>query len=218
MRGRMRAILTMAVHPYVLSGLLLSLIVYNSGNYLLAAKNQDLKGIEWERHFGDDRFDHHAQAMAISYTDGSIVIAGTFTLAGRSGEGGQFWLWRVDPKGRKTGEVQLNRRQGGKRLNTAYSYIRAVEILDNDQVLLAIEFTEGQPSIVKVDASGTILFTKPIGKPGVETVIYRILRTTDNHFLLIGRRGADALIVKINASGRMIWRWARRRGLPPRER
>ena len=90
---------------------LLVILLCHAGS-LLAESKKELPGLEWERHLGNDKFRYNAQAMTFSSKGGDMLIAGTTSLTGSSGESGKFWLWRVNQEGEKLQEVEIVSRTG----------------------------------------------------------------------------------------------------------
>lgn len=170
-----------------------------------AAATSEAPTPEWKRQFGDAKFWYTFQAMALSQ-DGDILVAGTSTLAGWSGESPGFWLWRVNQRGEKVQEIQIKDPHGGRTLSAVYPYIRSLAALPEGDVVLVVEFIKDQPAIVKIDRNGKVAFVKDIAKPGSRAVISKMVVTVDKkHLILIGTNWADGLLMKMDVAGNILW-------------
>ncbi len=160
-------------------------------------------GVEWARELGEESGQHSAQALALSSKDGSFAIAGISTVPGRSSEPGSFWLWRLDPAGGLRQEIRIGNPHGERRLNPAYRYVGGIAMLEDGGALLVLEFIEREPSLVRLDAAGKVVFVKPAGERG--TVIAKLVSAGGGRFLLLGGQGQDAIAIKVDAQGNRIW-------------
>ncbi len=170
--------------------------------------SKELPGIKWEHRLGDAHLLHNATAMVLSQENGRIFIAGTSTLAARTGESAKFWVWEINQNGEKTKEIEIKNPLGDKRLNSGYSYVKDIFELRNGELILIIEFNPGQPSLVRIGESGVdsnIIFIKELSEQGSYVVLNKILPLRDGNLLLIGSNRDNAYLLSSGISGKIVW-------------
>lgn len=197
---------------FVKSVVLIAALLFHPDNLFSESKNE-LPGMEWKHFLGEANFRHDAHAMAL--VDRDILIAGVAALPGVPDSPERLWLWRVNRKGDKIQEIQINNPYESQKSGRTDPSIKGIAAAEDGGILLVIEFFQGQPSIVKIDKKFSQLFVKSIVEPSRHVAISKILPTSDKNFFLIGHEiidkspetslGEDAFLMKIDGMGNSLW-------------
>lgn len=195
----------------ILNGLRLAPFVFFCLFFFSASQQalaKQIPGVIWERSFGDDDKMNMASAITIDPRSETVFIAGTSSEAGGSGNFASFWLWEVDTNGNKVREIPIQLRTKIGRINPAFVYIKSITILDNRNIVLMVEYPDGNPLIIIYDIKGHQVLLKELQEydVGRGVVINRILSTKDNGLLLIGRKRNVAYAMRINHKGELQWK------------
>jgi hypothetical protein len=180
---------------------------------LSAAAVQQIPGLQWERRLAADA-GLRAHAAAFSPADRTVLIAGVSLPKDGSAGGPSFWMWRVNQTGEQVQAVTVRQLPPGTKLNEAYPYVRAIAALENGDALLAVEFVEQRPSVLRIDRAGRTVWSQEIATQASDAALSRILPLQDRSFLLLGRAGPHALVVKMDASGAVLWQQEYERSEP----
>jgi hypothetical protein len=160
--------------------------------------------LQWNRTI--DRADYDYGISVVQTTDGG------FALAGVSATGGVFSSDIYIVKLNASGTYQWSKTYGGSADEVAYSIIQTT-----DGGLVAAGYTDSYGLggnnfyILKLDASGTLQWSRTVGGSGPNGQAYSIILTTDGGFALAGVTEAfgagsyDMHIVKLNAGGTLQW-------------
>lgn len=183
--------------------ILCSLILSMEG--LSAEVMTEIPQTAWVRTFGEDRLLHTAKAMGISPIAKSVILAGSSSLAGGSGESASSWLWVISENGKRTQEVLLNRFRNDRKVNPFHPYVCCIANLHNDDVVLVVEFLENRPSVVRVNKNGEVLFRKLTDRSQKDRTFFEIIPAKRDALLLIGSEHGNALVVKIDSWGKKLW-------------
>lgn len=166
----------------------------------------------WERGVGQDGFDHIARAVAMSPDGASVWIAGTATPAEKRDDGrtGYFWLWRFNAHGERVAEIELKSPTGLHRPLKGYWHIPVIAALENGEVMLAAEFSERNPSLVKVGKDGSVVSIKSLIQGDEKLTINDIVPTRDGKIWAVGKKFsgtqiAKAFVAQYTADGRIVW-------------
>lgn len=163
----------------------------------------DLPGFEWERRFGEDRFQNTPTAIEIS-PDGVLTIAGSSGLASNFEGNYSLWLWKINQKGEKIHEFEIrNPTQDAKLPQSPYS-IRSISTRDNGELFLVVEFSSDHHSLLKINKIGEVVSIKQI--PNIDHAkIAKLVLSPNETIYLLGRKFKDGLVMKIGLDGNLIW-------------
>jgi len=132
-------------------------------------------------------------------SDGGYLIAGmtTTTIVGDS----DIYLIKTD----YSGNILWTKTYGGSLPDYPHALIRT-----NDSNYFMLGFTKSYGAggadiwLLKIDPSGTLLWSKAYGGTGDESG-HEIIPTSDGNYAITGRSNNDAYLLKINPAGNTIW-------------
>lgn len=151
------------------------------------------KSIVWEQHYGAKHIWHEYKGIAPSPTK-TFWLAATAQTPHDSSNGIQ--LWEVTPRGKIRRDIVIKRQ---------HAAIRALTVLDRTHLLLIIDFVERQPWLLTVNTETKDIFAKELSVPSRRLTIRKMIPLARQTFLLIGDENADALAMKIDARGTLLW-------------
>lgn len=161
------------------------------------------QNLEWARTIVDAPEEDIAQALAFSPDAGQLLVAGFSLPGGQPGRRAGFWLRRLDMSGEVRQEVALPSQPGQAPVARSHRYVGGLASLPGGDALVIVELGQGRPVLMRVDARGQVLFAKPIAEHS--TAISRLVPGEQGRYLLVGRQGPDALVMKVDANGQAIW-------------
>ncbi len=162
----------------------------------------------WVRSYGSDQMMHHAQALTPVPRTNTLLVAGTSSLAGGSGEQGAFWIWEIRRgTGELVREVTIDSGEKDQRIIPTYTYIKSVTVTADNNFLLVAEFRKGDPSLLLIDAQGKLLMKRALDHAPGDQVISKIIPLDDANksFLLVGRAADNAFVERVDRAGNTIW-------------
>jgi hypothetical protein len=211
--------------------LFLSLIIISCGKDDSPSPEPEISGdVEMVKTYGGSNIDQ--AASVVEATDGSFVILGTTRsndgdITDKTGSDSDFWLLKI----KKDGEIVWSKTYGGSNDESAARITKT-----NDGGYLLSGFTtsnDGDVSgnegfqdywILKVDASGTILWDKNFGFAGSDQA-FKAFQTTDGGYFITGffdvsasngggndmQRGTQHGVgeywgIRLDANGNKLWR------------
>ena len=148
-------------------------------------------------HLGDDEFDHQYQTAAISPQDNALWVAVRFHKVGDE-QSWNYSLWKFNQKGEKIHEIPIDN------LKDRPLGISSFMILGNGDMLFIADPIYS-PSMIRMNKDGKILFVRQLIRLGAQASISKVVRTSDNNFLLLGSRSGDALAINVDGMGEIIW-------------
>jgi uncharacterized repeat protein (TIGR01451 family) len=179
--------------------------LYGSDDIILTRLSKD--GVKkWSRNFG--LLNHQSTALSFSQTsDGGFILVGSREHDYQTGKG--LWLLKVD----SLGILQWNKFMLGN-----FFVASVKQTVDQNYFLIK---SDTNLSVMKLDVSGSILWTKVFGGSGNE-IVNDMQLTPDGGFLVAGHTSsydghfinshgtpasgsADALVAKFDASGDIQW-------------
>ncbi|WP_415329081.1 T9SS type A sorting domain-containing protein [Chryseobacterium sp. MMS23-Vi53] len=177
--------------------------------------------IQWQKTYGGSSTEGVSEIRQT--TDGGYIIAGrTLSLNGDvtiTYGGGDGWIIKTDA----SGNIQWQKTYGGSSTDNISSIQQTSDggyiacgntISTNGQITQS--FGGGDYWVIKLDQSGFIQWQKSYGGSATENPS-KILQTTDNGYIIAGHSqstngqitgnhgGYDAWIVKIDATGNILW-------------
>ncbi len=152
----------------------------------------DNPNIEWETYFeGSTSWDVHQTS------DNGYILAGT--------RDGDFLLLKTD----ENGVEEWNKTFGGQESENAWSCIQSN---DNGYVIVGEKDNPiwNDIWVIKTDGNGVEEWDIILGTEQYGDNVLRVIQTSDNNFVLCGRKGAptggdDVWIIKIDTQGNEIW-------------
>ena len=162
---------------------------------------------EWENVFENDELEYEYKNAAISSKDTAWIAVGV-RPRGQLGGDQNFSFWKINiNKGVKVSEVNVEDFSQGEGAKTGYIKIQDLAVTEKGDLLLVLESSDHQVSLMKVDArkEKTLLATT-IGDAESAVLIMNIIQTTDRKFLLIGRTADGPLMMKVDEDGNIIWK------------
>lgn len=117
------------------------------------------------------------------------------------------WIWRVGPDGATRGTYRLEEPPEQQAAPVSYSDVKGVMPLHDGGVLVVVGFAGDRPWLVRLDADGRQVAAAPISgrRDRSEFIVSRVIATPDGQYVLLGHTGLDALVVKIDATGKVLW-------------
>jgi uncharacterized delta-60 repeat protein len=177
---------------------------FGAGNRDYCVLKLDAAGnVIWQKTYGGSEWDY---AHSIQQTsDGGFIVAGETTSFGVGSA--DIWVLKLDA----AGNVIWQKTYGGSNEDYAYSI---QQTSDGGFIVAGYTRSYGAGSddiwVLKLDAAGNVIWQKTYGGSGGESA-YSIQQTSDGGFIVSGENyynhGAiyDALILKLDASGNIIW-------------
>lgn len=90
--------------------------------------------------------------------------------------------------------------------------VTAVAALEGGDVLLVVEFRPFHPVLARVSRAGKQTLSQPILGPDRRPTFFKIIPTTDGKFILAGREAHNALALKVDEAGKVLWEKLEDRG------
>ena len=169
-------------------------------NEFTIIKTDNLGNIQWNRLIEESGTGSHVYSI-IQTSDGGFALAGEFTLTGTI----NYDMYIV--KLSSSGAIQWTRTMGGTGYDKASSVIQTT---DGGYVLGGYTSSYGAGGddmyIVKLNSSGTLLWSKTVGGTGDEQA-QSVAKSTDGGFVAagytssFGTGGKDVFIVKFDTTG-----------------
>lgn len=180
--------------------------------------------IEWTTSTG---FSGTDKGFSITQTtDGGYFVGSILDVTASGGlgnrkkrhAGGDFWGIKLS----STGTVEWRKYFGGSNTDTCYDVIETIDgyimLGSSDSVDVDISGNKGSYDfwVVKIDKTGKQLWEKSLGGKEIDEA-YQLIKTADDHFLLVGETrssegditnqygGADIWVVKMNMNGVVVW-------------
>ena len=193
---------------YKMKNLLVSLVVIITSNigYVLAdtssiANINILPNISWEQVYNNTYCEN--KHTIINKKPNEIIVAGNFNNF-KSGinQNKGIWVWKLNNDGHKIAEITINRIPIGNRISRP---IRLIDLLVNqdESIWLIAEADFPRELLIKTNLNGDILMSREI-TGGMN--ISRALLLSDTGFLVIGDLNGKAFFMKIDATGKEVWR------------
>ncbi|NQY28318.1 MAG: hypothetical protein HRT69_02495 [Flavobacteriaceae bacterium] len=202
-------------------------VTNNAGSHDLWIVKLNASGvISWEKSFGYIGSD---KALTVVQTsDNGYFIAGVLdvTASGGAGNsravlhsGGDFWGVKLDA----SGNTQWTKYYGGNLSEIPYDAIQTSDggfiiVGSSDSIDVDISDNKGLDDfwIVKIDASGTLVWEKSFGGSGIDEA-HSIVASNDGNYMIAGETrsndgdvsqnsgSADVWLIKIDGSGNLLW-------------
>jgi hypothetical protein len=198
----------------------------NNGNYDFWTLRLDASGIIlWEKSFG---FLGSDQGYTITKTsDNGFLLGGSIDVSASGGQGnsksqhagGDFWLIKIDENGTKL----WSRYYGGLFTDSLYDIVETdtgdfmlVGSSDSSDTDISNNIGDYDFWVIKVDKNGTKIWEKSFGGTQPDES-FSIVKTNDNHFLIVGNSrsldvnvsenlgSSDIWLIKINEAGELLW-------------
>lgn len=163
----------------------------------------DLSQLQWESVFEDNDFEYECLAAGVSQTDALWLVAGS-RPAGKLSGPQNLSLWRINGTGNVVSKIDV---QGlSDKNDVKYVRVQAMAVKD-ETVLLVMESLDHSVYLVRMDGeSNKVIFTKNVETRNDSIFIRKILLTSDNGYLLIGRKLDNPVIIKMDTTGNIMWR------------
>jgi hypothetical protein len=161
--------------------------------------------LEWTRTIGGTGED--AAHSIIQTTDGGYAVAGYTSSFGAGGN--DFYIVKLDG----SGTLLWSKTVGGTNDEPYFYRVSIIQTTDGGYVVASStkSFGAGENDfyIVKLDGSGTLLWSKTVGGTS-EDGAHSIIKTTDGGYAVAGYTGSfgtagDMYIVKLDGSGTLQW-------------
>ena len=160
-------------------------------------------------------------------SDGGYFLGGILDVSASGGlgnkrqqrhAGGDFWGIKLSGNG----TIEWRKYFGGTNTDTCYDVVETtngylmIGSSDSDDVDIKNNKGAYDVWVVKIDKTGTLLWEKSFGGSQTDEA-YQIVKTNDNHFLLVGETsstdkdvgnqngGADIWVLKIDTDGNIVW-------------
>lgn len=160
--------------------------------------------VEWQYSYGVEGRNHHPTAIA-GAADGSLFVAGTSTAPGLSGTAPEFWLWKIDPKGKLVQQSAIAAGAEQDRINPSVAHIQDIVLTEGGGALV-VEFVLGDPYYVAFDANARVLLTRRLEIPGRRRIyVHRVFAETRGTVLAMGAADGRAFLMRIDAAGKVVW-------------
>ncbi|MDR3273636.1 MAG: T9SS C-terminal target domain-containing protein [Flavobacteriaceae bacterium] len=203
-----------------MKNILFSLIAFSLAG--IAAAQTQAPAIEWQKCLGGSGNDYASSIQQTS--DGGYIVAGsTYSNDGNvSGNHGNSdgWVVKLNP----SGEIDWQKCLGGSSYDSVSSilqtsdggYIVAGYTLSNDGDVSGNHGNGGDGWVVKLDASGNLLWKKCLGGSDLDG-FYEIQQTSDGGYIVAGSTksndgnvsgnhgNSDGWVVRLDASGNLLW-------------
>lgn len=171
---------------------------------------QEPQSVLWERKLtGNDKLWQRYRALTVT-NNGEVLIALTKNNppTPQNSQSSQLVLWRLRANGEIINETTIvppTAPDKNAALADFQPDIFGLTALENGEVVLIVEFSPRTPLFVKVDKAGKQVLTKEIVARTRYIWTNKLLPTTDGNLLLIGHESLDALVIKIDGSGKTLW-------------
>ncbi|MFC2084357.1 T9SS type A sorting domain-containing protein [Bacteroidota bacterium] len=170
--------------------------------YIVKTDNNGL--MEWSAVHGDDETENANTVLQTG--DGNYMVFGQTNSEGAGHF--DYYLMKISSSGEKI----WDKTYGGNKDESAGAMVKTDDggyILVGSTRSFGDEFSTDL-FIIKVSADGNVIWEKTYGGSGGESV-NEIIRTNDGGYVMVGTTGSygagsfDVYIVKINASGNLVW-------------
>lgn len=166
--------------------------------------------IDWDRSFGKDDVWSEFRAMtAVGNDELWVAVSQRNSLERAVASSSRLFLWRINAAGELITEIEIKGAPTGKATNTAG--VRDVVSIDGQELLLLVNFEGGKPSVVRVNRNGSQT-SQPLATPNRTLTLSKIVPAAGGTFLLLGHESLDALAIKIDARGAVLWEKKQDRG------
>jgi hypothetical protein len=202
-------------------------VTSNAGYHDLWVVKLDASGvISWEKSFGYVGSD---KALTVVQTsDNGYFVAGILdvTASGGAGNsravlhaGGDYWGIKLDA----SGTTQWTKYYGGNLSEIPYDTIQTPDggfiiVGSSDSIDVDISNNKGLDDfwIIKIDATGTLLWEKSLGGSGIDEA-HSIVASADGNYMIVGETrsddgdvsqnngSADIWLIKIDGLGNLLW-------------
>jgi hypothetical protein len=160
--------------------------------------------LQWTKTIGGKDFEDGYSLIQTS--DGGYAIAGTTKSFGAGGD--DVYVVKLDA----TGNLQWTKTIGGKKDDVGLMSL--IQTSDGGYAIAGATTSFGaglsDAYLVKLDANGTLQWTKTIGGPGYE-IGHSLIQTSDGGYAIAGSTqsfgagGDDVYVVKLDANGKLQW-------------
>ena len=166
--------------------------------YFLVQSISIAYGAEWAKSYGTTG--DEIATFIQETSDGGYIVAGhVFFLAENSTE--DFLVMKLDSKG----NIVWQKTFGGESADIAESIQQTI-----DGGYIVTGYSGGDFLVIKLDANGNVVWQKTYGGEN-DDYPRSIQQTSDGGYIVaghtapIGTVGADALVIKLNANGNIVW-------------
>lgn len=220
-------IITTSDNGFLLIGSGKSDYIENQGfEDIWAIKIDSLGNVLWGKSFGYAGMD--VGYAGIETSDGGFLVTGLLDVSASGGEGksaqfqrhagGDYWAIKLSNQG----DIIWKNYFGGSNTDTCYDVVETEDgfLLVGSSDSEDVDVTNNKGSydiwLVKLDLNGHLIWEKSLGGREIDAA-HTILKTNDNHFLLVGETrssdaditqqhgGADMWILKITNQGQVLW-------------
>lgn len=163
----------------------------------------------WERKFGDANYSYQNRVVTTSRADNTLFVAGVYSSVARSKslidiEG--IWIWKINENGEKLSDFKFSSTQ---LQIDKISDLESMAAIDSGDIVILIRSESNLSYFLKINSKGEKLVSKRLDK---NMQISGIIPTSDKSYLLIGSQKTDALLVKIDVNGEVLWKKVTARG------
>lgn len=183
------------------------MLVFIGSGAVSAVSLDEVPNKVWENVFEDDDFEYEYKDAAISSKD-TVWIAVGMRPKGQLGGDQDVSFWKIDiNNGVKVSEVKIEDFSQAQVTKTGYIKIQDFAITEKGELLLVLESSDNQVSLMKADAKNKkALFVTRIGDAQSAVLIMKMIQTADRKYLLIGRTEDRPLMMMVDENGHMIWK------------
>jgi hypothetical protein len=158
----------------------------------------------WKVALGQDNFKYTPNGMTLS-PEGTLLVAGT-TKPVKDGLGiEESWLWDVNLEGKVIRERKVKIPPGMQESASSVRAIKSFASLEGGDTLVVFESTAGRSFLTKITKEGEQLFTRELAESRYGVEFVKLIPTVDYNILFLGRRLLDALVMKTDATGKVLW-------------
>lgn len=181
-----------------------------------AAAAQSQLGVALNKKYADELLWYQYKAAAVTKTREVLMAVVASSPPGEPSKSYSLRLWLIDAAGERKSETHI--RRPGEAANMTVPLrqqepdVTALVVLDNGDALLVVEFFPSRPVLVRVDRTGKQTLTQEILSPARRASLTKLIPTTDGQFILAGHESFDALAVKVDATGKVVWEKLEDRG------
>lgn len=161
-----------------------------------------------ERRYASELFWYQYKAAAVT-TNSDVLIAVTARSSpyAQTSTSSHLWLWRIDRNGEKTAQTEIKNpfTTGENHGSNVEIGIQSLVALDSGEALLIVEFDPARPSFVKIDKNGNQVITKRLVGPSRQLSLSKMIPAPEGQYLLLGHESLDALALRIDSMGNILW-------------
>lgn len=155
----------------------------------------------WTRSLGGARAWYEYKAAAVSPRGEIWVGFGARDLAAGTAAAR---LWKLGPDGATLGEYALEPPASGSK-RAEHAEIKAIVPLPDGGINVLAAFAGDRPWLVRLDADGKQVAAAQVIGRGRDVQVARLIQTADRNYMLLGHDGLDALLVKLDPAGKVLW-------------